>query len=143
MWAEYNVTIEDSYLHDNIPYDPVTDPHTDGIQIPSGSHDVTIRHNTIYGGYIDQSNFGNSAITSGRVSDGGTTNILVQDNLLAGGGYTLYCTEGVANNYRVINNRFSRVYVSTVGGFGPWTDCEDEAQVTGNVIHETGQPLPL
>jgi hypothetical protein len=134
LWAEKNIDIEDSYIHDEIPYDPVRDPHTDGVQLPSGATNVTIKHNRIYGNYIDQSSFGNSAITNGS----GESNILIQDNLLAGGGYTLYC--GPGTNFRVINNHFSRIFVSSVGGYGPWFGC-DQVTASGNVIHETGQPL--
>jgi hypothetical protein len=138
LWADGNATIEDSYIHDPIPYDPTTDPHTDSVQLPGGASNVTIRHNRIYGGYIGGGNFGNSAITMG----GGTSNIIVDNNILAGGGYTLYCNQGgrsATDSYT--NNRFSRIYISTVGGFGPWTDCDDE-NTSGNVYHETGQLLP-
>ena len=41
-----------------------TQPHTDSVQLPGGASNVTIRHNTVYGGYISQSNFGNAAITA-------------------------------------------------------------------------------
>jgi hypothetical protein len=143
LWAENNVTIVDSYLHDTIPYDPVRDPHTDSVQIPSGGSNITVRHNRIYGGYIDQNDFGNSAIAMG----GGTSNIIIDNNILAGGGYTIYCNQdsrgGPAVGNRYTNNRFSRFYVSSVGGYGPWLDCEDEEVITGNVYHETGQPVPL
>jgi len=140
FWAESNVTIEDSYLHDPILYDPVTDPHTDTVQLPAGASNITIRHNRIYGGYVDQSQFGNSAITTG----GGVVNFLVQDNILAGGGFTLRCEGSGGNtNYRILSNRFSRAYVSTVGGFGPVNLCSQNAtQFSGNVYHETGQLLP-
>jgi hypothetical protein len=138
IWAEHNVVIEDSYLHDPIDYDPVTDPHTDTIQIPEGATNITIRNNTIYGNYVNQDSFGNAAITAGP----GTSDILITENLLAGGGYTVYCNQhGPGNNFRFTNNRFSRIFVSTVGGFGPWRDCQDESQVTGNVYHETGNAL--
>jgi len=132
------ITVEDSFIHDLLPYDPVTDPHVDGIQITPVAHDVTIQHNTIHAG-LD----GNAAIISPRVSDGVISNIAIQENLMAGGGYTLYCQQdGSGDNYRVINNHFSTVFHATVGAFGPWTDCEDETEVSGNVYHETGDPLP-
>jgi hypothetical protein len=134
IWAEQNATIQDSYEHDEIPYDPVRDPHTDGVQVPSGAANITIKHNRLYGNYIDQNSFGNSAITNGS----GESNILIQDNLLAGGGYTLYC--GPGTNFRVINNHFSTIFVSSIGGYGPWFGC-DQVTASGNVIHETGQPL--
>ena len=90
LWVDGNVTIEDSYLHDPIPYNIVTDPHTDTVQLPSGASNVTIRHNRIYGNYLSASDFGNSAITTG----GGVSNLLIENNLLAGGGYTLRCEGG-------------------------------------------------
>ena len=93
FWAEGNVTVVDSYLHDPIPCCGSSDPHTDTVQIPGGASNITIRHNRIHGGYISQSNFGNSAITTG----GGVSNFLVEDNVLAGGGFTLRC-EGSGSN---------------------------------------------
>jgi len=129
------VTIEDSYIHDLFNSD---EAHTDGIQITPLGHDVTIRHNTIY------SNSGTSAIITPRISAGIASDILVENNLLAGGAFTLYCPQdGSGINYRVIDNHFSTVFFPTVGAFGPWTDCHDEAEVRGNVYHETGQPVPL
>jgi len=143
-WAEHDVVIEDSHLHDLTDYDPATDPHTDTIQIPNGASNIAIRHNTVNGGYVSQANFGSAAITSGRVQDGGTTNILIQDNVIAGGGYALRCSErGFGSNFKVINNRFSQIFVSTFSGFGPWNECQDETQVTSNVYHETGLPAPF
>jgi hypothetical protein len=50
---------------------------------------------------------------------------------------------GSGNNYRVINNHFSTVFYPTVGAYYPWVECEDEAQVTGNVFHESGRPAPF
>jgi hypothetical protein len=131
-------TIQDSYIHDLLPYDPASDPHTDGAQITPVGRNITILHNTIYAGN------GTSAVISPNVADGVVSNVLIQDNLMAGGAYTLYCQQdGSGNNYRVINNHFSTVIYPDVGDFGAWTECEDEVQVTGNVFHETGQPVPL
>lgn len=147
LWAEDNVLIEDSYVHHVTHYYPAEDNHTDGVQIPHNVSNITIRHNRIYGNYESSSSFGNSAITA---QGGGDNNILIQDNLLAGGGYTLACYDvnsptvnGPSTNFRVINNHFSTVFVATVGGFGPWVGCEDETQATGNVYHESGAPVPF
>jgi hypothetical protein len=114
-WAESNVTIQDSYLHDNVHYDPALDPHTDGVQLPTGASNITVRHSTIYGGYVNQSDFGNSAITTA----GGMSNILFTNNLLAGGGYTLRCQGAGGSSFSITGNRFTTKLVSTVGGFGP------------------------
>jgi hypothetical protein len=138
-----NVTVQDTYIHDMAEVG--ADPHTDGIQMASGhaissgnyangALNISIIHNTIV-------LHGTSAIISNR--NGSDTNILIQDNLVAGGAYTIYCeqdgTQGV--NYRVINNRFSRMFYPTVGAYGPIDDCRDETQFTGNVYHETGLPV--
>lgn len=137
LWAEGDVTIEDSYIHDLIEYNIVTDPHPDGIQVPTSAN-ITIRHNRIYGMSRNLA-FSNSAVTS----SGGISNYLLTDNLLAGGGYTVYC-DGIGNtNYRVTNNRFSTIFSPTVGFYGPIASCETTAtQFSGNVYHETGLPLP-
>jgi len=132
------VTIEDSYIHDLLRDDPATDPHTDGAQITPVGSSINIVHNTIYAGD------GTSAIISPNVADGIVSDVLIKDNLMAGGAYTLYCQQdGPGDNYRVINNHFSTVVYPDVGHYGAWTECEDEAQVTGNVYHETGRPVPL
>jgi hypothetical protein len=130
-------TVEHSFIHDLIRDDPVTDPHADGAQIPSGTG-VAFVHNTIYAGD------GTAAIISPNVEDVVLSNVLIKDNLMAGGAYTLYCQQGgPGDNYRVVNNHFSTTLYPNVGMYGAWTDCEDEAQVTGNVFHETGRPVPL
>ena len=142
-----NITIEDSYIHDL--YQSAS-AHPDGLQFAAGHWNgssyvccvlnLTIRHNTIYGTSEVDGAQGNAAIISGR---GGDTNILIENNLFAGGGYTLYCEQGArGTNYRVLNNHFSTRFSSKVGFYGPSTDCSDETQ-SGNVYHETGQALSL
>jgi hypothetical protein len=144
-----NVLLEDSYIH-NLS-NTGEEAHEDGIQIAFGHWDgsayvccglnITIRHNTIYGMSQNDTRFGTSAIIGGPP---GTANILIENNLLAGGAYTLYCVRGLPApvNYRVINNRFSTKFSPKVGAFGWSSDCEDEFQ-SGNVIHETGRSLRL
>ena len=147
---DMNIDVEDSYVHDlyNTATNHLDDiqfgighcPCTGGTYIP-GALDVTIRHNTLYSRGLDHTD-GTSAIISNR--SGADTNILIDNNLMAGGAYTLYCeqdgTTGV--NYRVTNNHFSTVFHPTVGFYGISTDCSDETQ-SGNVIHETGQLITL
>jgi hypothetical protein len=140
FWSSSNVLIEDSYIHTPIPCCTATQPHTDSIQFnENSSSNVTIRHNRIYGGYINQSNFGNAAIQVGF----NPTNVTIDDNILAGGGHTLRLLKATnSTNLQVTNNRFSRVFVSTVGGFGPHDGNKQNADVwSGNVYHETNEPL--
>jgi hypothetical protein len=140
------ITVEDSYIHDL--WNPSA-AHADGIQLAGGhlvgnsdapaAANVTITHNTIYGVGYDNT-LGTSAIISNPKGD---TNILIQDNLLAGGAYTLYCDyQAKATNYRVIDNHFSRKFSQKVGDYGPSDGCSDET-LSGNVYHETGAPIHL
>jgi hypothetical protein len=141
-----DITVEDSYIHDLYNGGGA---HMDGLQFASGHYEngqlvqgvlnVTVRHNTIYA--IDPNGaFGTSALITDLP---GHTNVLIENNLLAGGAYTLYCDRGGrGTNYRIVNNRFSTRFKSTVGYYGPSIGCADEAQ-SGNVFHETGLPVSL
>jgi hypothetical protein len=122
-----------------------------------GALNITFVHNTIFAvtsdGVLQNSTFilnGGSPPAAGPGDGVGIdTNILIQGNLLAGGGYTIYCANGVGDepavsrNVRVINNHFSRRFAPNVGAFAPSLGCHDEADVSGNVDHETGAPLIL
>lgn len=149
-WAGDNTILEDSYIHDILPYDETdclddppgtdTDPcHTDGVQSGFDQSNIVIRHNRIYGEYRGGAQFGNSAMTAG----GTVHNYLFTGNLVAGGGYTARCeVSGTVSNYSVTNNRFSTIFTSTVGGFGPQGECSLHGiTFTGNVCHETGLAL--
>jgi hypothetical protein len=59
---------------------------------------------------------------------GPNQNVIVNNNLLAGGGYTCYCGDGLtddqgnptpAMNVSFLNNVFWQLYFPTVGFFGP------------------------
>jgi len=139
-----NFDVRDSYIHGL-----VLGGHEDGMQfayghyengqIVSASRNLTIMHNTIFG-TSDSGGFGTSAIISNK---GGDTNVLIQNNLMAGGAYTIYCEQGAkGTNYRVLDNHFTTRFKSSVGYYGISTDCGDETQ-SGNVIEETGQPVRL
>jgi hypothetical protein len=156
---DQNVVVEDSYIHHlyNSP-----EAHSDGIQLASGHYkivdgqyvrddegrlilvpnadNITIRHNTINAYNTTDHQDGTSAIISNRGSD---TNVLIKDNLLSGGAFTLYCDQGATGiGYRVVDNHFSTAYHDTVGAYGPSTECADETQ-SGNVEHESGAALTL
>jgi hypothetical protein len=167
LWCEQDCTIEDSYVHEIVPCDigPLYDcghseedpPHTDGIQGSEGADNITIRHNTVYGHYqeqddpgtpgVDEGRFGNAAINvAGGIGSAGATNMTYEDNLLAGGGYTLYCPGNTSATNTFTGNRFSTIFtaedpnadVSDVGGFGPtYPSCDDEPNFDAtNVFHD-------
>lgn len=127
-----DVTVEDSYVHGLFIG---SGGHTDGMQFAGGAH-VTIRHNTI----LNPNDGGTSAIimSETRMSD-----VLVQNNLMAGGAYTVYCPRDSSTNVRVLGNRFSKLYKPKGGEYGPWVYCGQVSQVAGNIWDDTGRPLPV
>jgi hypothetical protein len=132
VFADRDFTIRDSYIHD-LATSPTA--HNDGIQSIDAIN-VTIEHNRIYA--VDTSAIWLNNNSGGQLAQ----NALVKDNLLAGGGWTLYCPADASTNVQVLNNAFSTKFFPKVGGFGPATDCADEIQ-SGNVYQETGEPFTL
>ncbi len=132
-----NVVLEDNYLHDFLDF-IAQGAHQDCIQITSGSH-IVIRHNTC----MLQVDGANAAIMTG--TDSGS-DLEFQHNLLAGGGFTVYC--GAHTGYtdvRVLDNHFSTLYYPMGGYHGPLVYCDGPGHVVaGNVWHDgpnSGQPL--
>ncbi len=130
-------TITDNYIHDFD--DGNTGYHVDGIQ-SEGSTKGLIRHNTIALQY-------NETGTISMWNQGAdTTNIVVDNNLLAGGSYTIYAQDysGYAvRNISYTNNFFSTRFFPLVGQFGLWYPGWTTVvglTATGNTILETGQP---
>ena len=130
-----NVVLEDNYFHTFTNFIP-QGAHQDCVQITSGNN-ITIRHNTC----MMNVDGGNAAIMIGSYSGG---DILVEKNLLGGGGFTAYCGEmNGYTNVRYLNNRFSTAYFPRGGYWGPWGQCGN-ATLSGNVWHDgpnAGQPV--
>jgi hypothetical protein len=146
VWDGNNFTIEDNYLHAFT--EAASNGHVDGFQTEGASHGV-IRHNT-----IDVTQGQTSAIAiwnSRRNSD----DILVENNLLTGGGFTIYAEDYspseaspaggyTVTNIRFINNKFSTVHFPCVGDFGVWFTRgapTDGWTRTGNIVLETSQNI--
>jgi hypothetical protein len=103
------------------------DPHFDGFQTNGDDH--AFLHNTIRNPCPQT-----SAISVGR-NDISTDNVQIRDNLMAGGGWTLYCNSlGIdVTNEHVTDNRFAKPYFSGSGSFGPVTGCNLADTYSGNV----------
>ncbi len=120
--ADNNVLIEDSYIHD-LALSPGS--HNDGIQSTGGSN-VTIRHNTI--------DVGSDGITSCIILGNEwapQSNITIANNLLNGGGWSIYLPDQ-GTNRSITGNRFGRDYgygIATLQGTYTWS---------GNVWDDTG-----
>jgi hypothetical protein len=91
--------------------------HVNGITVNGSTTPLTIRHNTVFVN-LDQTD----AISLFQ-DFGVEANKLIKDNLVAGGGYSIYggAKSGGPQSYniRIIGNRFSRKYYSNGGQFGP------------------------
>lgn len=145
-WDASNFTLKDNYLHDFTIY--AANGHVDGFQTEGASHG-TIRHNT-----FDVTQDQTSAIAiwnSRRNSD----DILVDSNLIAGGGFSIYAEDyspsesNPSGGYSVTNirfshNRFSTVHYPCVGNWGVWFlrgAPTDRWRRRGNVVLETGENI--
>jgi hypothetical protein len=126
-----NIVMTNSFIHDlaNPP-----GAHVDGFQC-NGSCGVTLRHNTILNPWSQTSAIALFAdFGSPRAS-------LIQDNLLAGGGYTVYGGTSVATGIRILDNRFARQYYRTGGYWGYIADFRlnnTGNEWSGNVWDDTG-----
>ncbi|WP_162802950.1 right-handed parallel beta-helix repeat-containing protein [Ornithinimicrobium avium] len=129
--------VEDSYIHD---LGMLGEDHVNGITSNGGGEQLTIRHNTVLNEHPQT-----DAIS--LFQDFGTQrNRLITDNLVAGGGYTLYAGAGAlgpTEGIRVTDNRFSRLYFPASGRYGPLTAYEPGPGnvLSGNVWDDTGRSI--
>jgi hypothetical protein len=104
--------LEDSYIHD---LEMREGDHVNGITSNGGSSPFTIRHNTIL------NRFSQTDAISLFQDFNTQKNRLIEDNLVAGGGYSIYGEgrKGESSNMRILNNRFSTIYFPNSGYWGP------------------------
>lgn len=133
--------IEDNYLHDPRYFDG---DHVDMIQSgtgPSPGMSLVIRHNTIVNPY------GQTSAVALFQDFGVAHDVLVERNLLAGGGYALYAGAGrFGHSYRIqiVDNAFSRQVFPDGGQHGPvayWDPAGTGNVWRGNVWLDTGEPV--
>ena len=131
--------IEGNYIHS---LGKTGDDHVNGTTSNGGSKQLTIRGNTILNKY-DQTD----AISLFQ-DFGSQSNRLIENNLLAGGGYTIYAganpgKESSATNIVIRNNRFSRIYFPNSGYWGPATAFRSGGgnSWTGNTWDDSGATI--
>jgi len=133
--SNVNVLIEDSYFNGQIYF---AGDHTGGY-LNTGGHDVVLRHNNMR-------NPLNQTTSLGLMCDfAPITNVLAENNLLAGGGYAVYAPPcSGSGNIKFINNKFDRAIWPNGSFFGPVTSY-DPAQPgnawTNNTWLEDGTPV--
>jgi hypothetical protein len=128
------MTVTDSYIHDmaNPP-----GAHVDGFQC-NASCGVTLRHNTIL-------NEWSQTAAIALFGDFGTpANSVIDNNLLAGGGYSVYGGVAGSTNIKVTNNRFSKIFFPKGGYWGVETALNRSGTGnlwSGNIWDDTGVGL--
>jgi len=143
----HNATVKDSLCvvgpdtngdawPDSSSFCDVGDYHFDGLQSDGGGG-YLIDHNTIRNP-CDQVSAIIMSTNSNPIS-----NVTITNNLMAGGGYTLYCNvSGIdVPNEVVTGNRFAKSFWSKSGYWGPMTGCAQADTFSGNVWDETGAAL--
>lgn len=128
-------TIQDNYIHD-MGYQ--SGDHLNGTTSNAGCNQLTIQHNTIF------NNFDQTDAVSLFEDFGGQANALITNNLLAGGGYTIY---GGANaggatptNIQITNNRISDHYYANGGYYGwlaAWNGAGAGNVCSGNILEHS------
>jgi hypothetical protein len=145
IWDGDNITIENCYFHDFTT--ETSNGHVDGIQTEGSDHGI-IRHNRID---ISQNQTGCISIWNSRDD---SDDWLIEDNWLAGGGYTIYAEDyhpsesnpsggnSVTNVY-FYNNAFSTKYHDCVGNWGVWFPVgpTDGWNRDGNYVIETSEDI--
>lgn len=132
--------IRGNYIHD-LGYKP--GDHVNGITSNGSQRLLVIRHNTIFNQF-DQTD------AIGLFEDFGVeANRVIDDNLLAGGGYTLYAGQNPGGpstyNIQVTNNRFSRLHWVNGGYWGPATAYSKSGRGNvwvNNIWDETRKTVP-
>lgn len=141
-WYSSNLVIENNYLHNFTTQ--TANGHIDGFQWQAGSHGI-LRHNT-----FDISQDQTSCIMI-AAADGDMDDILVDNNLMAGGGFCAYAqandpmwSGNSLTNVYFTNNKFSTVHYPCVGNWGVWYvrgAPTDGWRRSGNMVLETGQNI--
>jgi hypothetical protein len=136
-----NVVIEDNWVHDLHEGD---DSHNDAV-ITNGGSNLVVRHNTLENPHTQ------TAVVALYGDLAPVTDVIVENNLLAGGGYVVYGGSvpgkrfsAQAARIRVTGNRFGRAFFPDGGRFGPVSGFDPSRPGNvwaGNVWHDSGAPV--
>lgn len=108
-----NGQVVDSYIHDPVYY---AGDHTQNIYIWGNNKDFLVDHCTLLN-QLSQ----NSAFSQFQDGAGPIDNVVIQNSLIGGGGYTLYLGnygKGAITNMVIRNNQFTTRYFPGVGYWG-------------------------
>jgi hypothetical protein len=132
--------IENNYIHDEALTS--ADSHLNGTTSNGSTVPLTIQHNTVFNPN------GQTDAVSLFEDFGVEANVVINDNLLAGGGYAVYGGQNPggpqAYNIQITNNRFSTIYYKQSGYYGYITAFNPGAPGnvwSGNVWDSNNKPL--
>ena len=136
-----NVVIEDNWVHD---LHEGEDSHNDAV-LTNGGRNLVIRHNTLENPHTQ------TAVVALYGDVEAVVDVVVEDNLLDGGGYTVYGGSVAgkphsagASGIRFVNNRFGRRFHPEGGRYGPVSGFDPGRPGNvwaGNVWHDSGAPV--
>jgi len=133
--------VDANYIHDP---GYIAGDHTNGIVTNGGTQSMTIEGNTIF------NSLGQTDAISLDASAAGATvaNKTIENNFLAGGGYSIYGGDGPSSNPTsnivIKNNRFGQLYFAKGGQFGAvaYYDRTGAGNTwTGNIWDTTAQAI--
>lgn len=127
----HNSSLVDSYVHD-LAGD--SSSHFDAVTA-DGYRGWRIEHNTILNPHSQT-----AAVWIGDPRYSPSEGVLA-NNLLAGGGYTVYAGPGTGAGLRVTNNVFSRRYFARIGYWGPVTSWSSAGNVWSGNVDEAGKTV--
>lgn len=134
--GEDGQTWEDNFFHDFMTF--YQESHTDGVQFDFGPdwpvNNWTFRHNTVLSRTVDNIGTTSCIITNQDPLSGLMSNILIEDNVFAGGAYTVYGPQRNMTDFALNNNKFWTLYYPTVGAFGPYENGIERISSTGNSV---------
>ena len=134
--------VQGNYIHDP---GYIAGDHTNGIVTNGGTQPMTINDNTIF------NSLGQTDAISLDASTGGVAvaNKTIENNFLAGGGYSIYGGNGPSSNPTsnivITGNRFGQLYFAKGGQFGAvaYYDHTGAGNTwSGNSWDTTGQAIP-
>jgi hypothetical protein len=139
------IQTHEGVIRDNYVHDPIYGPgdHTNAFTSNESQTPLLIQHNTMF-----NSEYQTDAISLFQ-DFGIQAYATVDNNLLAGGGYTVYAGGGgygISHDIRFTNNRFARIYFPNSGSYGPvtaWDDGGTNNVWSGNVWDDTGLPVSV
>jgi hypothetical protein len=146
-WARSAIHLTEGVIKNCYIHDPgyVPDDHINGILDPGSTEQLLIFGNTI----LNPLNQTDAIILHpGHDSAQNIANKIIENNLLAGGGYCLYGGQTRLNSFyncAFVDNCFSQVYYPTCGYYGTvteWNSSGSGVCWAGNEIYETSALVP-